>query len=237
MSAEQLEKQIHHYLSRIQISERFKNWAVKHLHDLHEKEAAFRDEVIQTQQKAYQECVRRIDNLITLKTAPHNADGSLLSDEEYARQRAGLLKEKAALEELLGDAGHRVERCLELSEKSFDFACTSRNRFAKGDCETKKEILAAIGSNLVLKDKILSIQALEPFFILQNVLNGDEHRNHSIEPENMGLPQGQKQANALPFPLERALRYEDRTFQDKAYRAAALIYAHFRKEFMLPKEP
>jgi hypothetical protein len=61
VSGEQLEKQIDHFLSRIQISERFKDWAIKHLHELHEKETAFRDEVIQTRQKAYQECVRRID--------------------------------------------------------------------------------------------------------------------------------------------------------------------------------
>ena len=123
VSVEQLEKQIEHCLSRIQISEKFKDWAVKSLHELHEKEAAFRNEVIQTQQKVYQECVRRIDNLVTLKTAPHNSDGCLLSDEEYGRRRMELLKEKATLEEMLNDAGHRVEKCLELSEKSFDFAC------------------------------------------------------------------------------------------------------------------
>ena len=157
VSGDQLEKQIDHFLSRIQISERFKDWAIKHLHELHEKETAFRDEVIQRQQKAYQECVRRIDNLIALKTAPHNADSGLLSDEEYGRQRMGLLKDKAALEEMLRDAGHLVEKCLELSEKSFDFASTARDRFTKGDCEVKKEILTALGSNLVLKDKRLSI--------------------------------------------------------------------------------
>ena len=234
VSGEQLEKQIDHYLSRIQISERFKEWAIKYLHELHEKEATFRNEVIQTQQKAYQDCVRRIDNLISLKTAPHNADGSLLSDEEYGRQRTGLLKEKAALEEMLRDAGQRVNNCLELSEKSFDFACTARNRFAKGDCETKKEILTALGSNLILKDKTLSIQAPEPFFILENVLNGDEPENQPFEPENIGSPQGQKEANAGPCPLKRGLRYDIRTYEQKAFRAATFIYAHFRKQLSFP---
>ena len=234
VSREQLEKQIDHYLSRIQISERFKDWAIKYLHELHEKEATFRNEVIQTQQKAYQECVRRIDNLITLKTAPHNADSSLISDEEYGRQRMGLLKEKAALEEMLQDAGCRVEKCLELSEKSFDFACTVRNRFAKGDRATKKEILAALGSNLVLKDKILSIQALEPFFILENVLNGDEPANQPIEPENIGLPQGHNEADPSSCPLERGQRDDVRTYMWKAEHVAALIYAHFKKKFQSP---
>jgi hypothetical protein len=232
VSSEQLEEQIDHFLSRIQISDRFKDWAVKHLHVLHEKEVTFRDDIIQTQQKAYKECIRRIDNLITLKTAPHNADGSLLSDEEYGSQRMGLLKEKAELEEMLRDAGHLVEKCLELSEKSFDFACTARDQFIKGGCEVKKEILTALGSNLVLRDKMLSIQALPPFFILEKVLNDDHHDNHPIEPETIGLPQGQNEENDPSCPLVRGLRCWNRTYEDKALRAAALIYAHFKKEFM-----
>jgi site-specific DNA recombinase len=199
--AEQLEEQIDHYFSRIQISERFKDWAIRHLHVLHEKETAFRDDVIKTQQKAYQGCVQRMDNLVTLKTSPHNADGCLLSDEEYGRQRVELLKEKAALEEMLRGAGHLVKQCLELSEKSFDFASTARDRFTKGDCAVKKEILATLGSNLVLKDKMLSIQAPEPFFILDDVLNRDERGNQLIEPTNMGLLQGRNEANASSCPL------------------------------------
>jgi DNA invertase Pin-like site-specific DNA recombinase len=231
VSAEKLEKQIDHCLSRIQISERFKDWAINFLHELHEKETAFRNEVIQTQQKAYQECVRRIDNLVTLKTAPHNADGCLLSDEEYGLQRMGLLKKKAALEETLQDAGHLVEKCLERSEKSFDFACTARNRFANGDCETKKEILAAMGSNLILKDKMLSIQALKPFLILETTFHGHDTSNEPIEPENIGPTHTQKLLNDSLRPNMCGSRDDVRTLEHKAERAAALIYAHFKKEF------
>ena len=108
ISAQELEKQIDQLLARIQISPRFKEWAIKYLHELHEKESASRNEIIETQQKAYKECLRRIDNMVKLKTSGGNTDGSLLSDEEYGRQRSDLLKEKAALEELLADAGHRV---------------------------------------------------------------------------------------------------------------------------------
>jgi hypothetical protein len=54
--------------------------------------------------------------------------------------RLALLKVKTALEEMLRDAGHLVEKCLDLSEKSFDFACTAHDRFIKGGCEVKKEI-------------------------------------------------------------------------------------------------
>ncbi len=237
LRAEELEKQIDHFLSRIQISQRFKDWAVKYLHEVHKKESAFRSEVIQTQQKAHQECVRRIDNLVKLKTAPHNIDGCLLSDEEYSRQRIALLKEKGALEGLLQDAGQGVEKGLELSEKTFDFASTARDRFAKGDCKTKKDILAALGSNLVLKDKMLRIEALEPFLLLQNALGGDEHLQRPIEPTKGGSTYTPNVSEAALCPDMSGGRDDVRTLERKMQRAAALIYAHFRKEFVLPKKP
>ena len=236
VSGKELDRQIDAYLARIQISERFRDWALKYLHELHAKESTSRNDIIQAQQNAYRECLGRIDNLVKLKTSSGNADGSLLSNEEYGKQRLGLLKEKAGLEELLRDAGHRVEQWLKLSEQTFNFACTARERFAKGDPKTKKEILLAIGSNLTLKDKILRIEAKKPFFLLEKSLTSDEHQNWPIEPENVGLPQRQKEANASPCPRLLGDLDDVRTNLQKAQRAAALIYAHFKKEFGLPKK-
>ncbi len=197
VSGDVLEAQIDQFLARIQISEKFRDWALKYLHELHEKEHATRNEIIQAQQKAYNDCVRRIDNLVKLKTSPDNGDGNLLSDDEYGRQRNHLLKEKAALEEMLNDAGHRIDQWVKLSERTFEFACTVRERFAKGDAKTKKEILSTVGSNLILKDKILSIEAKKPFFILENSLSDSESQIAEIELKNIGTAQ---QPNGLPIP-------------------------------------
>lgn len=200
LSDTELEQQIDQYLAHIQISEKFKEWAVKYLHELHAKESEARNDIIQAQQKAYQQCVQRIDGLVKLKTSPANVDGSQLSDEEYGRQRVGLLKEKAALEELLQDAGHRVEQWLKLSEQTFEFACTVRTRFAEGDAQTKKEILTTIGSNLTLKAKILSIEARKPFFILGNSVSDEKPETGPIEPENIGVAYTRKEACASLAP-------------------------------------
>ena len=230
VSAQELEKQIDQYLARIQISPRFKDWAIKYLHELHEKESSSRNDIIQAQQKAYKECLRRIDNMVKLKTSPDNTDGSLLSDEEYGRQRVALLKEKAALEELLNDAGHRVEQWLTLSEKTFEFACTARERFAKGDRLTKKEILLAVGSNLILKDKMLSIEAIKPFFLLESSLSGEDNETAPIEPENIGLSQGRKEANASLSPRWRGHRDDVLTLEHKNKKLIKAIYHFFKKE-------
>jgi hypothetical protein len=234
VTAEALETQIAQFLSRIQISERFKDWALQFLHELCEKESASRTAIVQAQQKAYQDCLRRLDNLVKLKTSPDNADGSLLTDWEYGNQRIELLKEKAALEELLQDTGHRVDRWVDLSEKTLEFARTARDRFAKGDLATKKDILLSIGSNLTLKDKKLSIQAAKPYLLLETTLHRHECQHDPIEPENIQAPPGQ---NRLTAPVRPSMcgDWDDvRTYQRKAERAATLIYAHFKKEFGLP---
>lgn len=82
---------------------------------------------------------------------------------------------------------------MKLAEQTFEFACAARTQFAKGDGTTKKEILLTIGSNLMLKDKKLCIEARKPFFILEKSLSADERENEPIEPEYTSLPERQKE--------------------------------------------
>ena len=145
-----------------------------------------------------------------------------------------MLKEKAALERLLNDAGPRAEQQLQLAEQTFEFACIVQDRFAQGDPKTKKEILTTVGSNLILRDKKLLIEARKPFFILGNALFPENPVIPPIEPQKIKAAQGQNIPSLLSRPCMRGDRDEDRAWQDKAERAAALIYAHFRKEFGLP---
>jgi len=231
VTGRELEKQINEQLARICISKQFKEWAFKFLHELHEVETASLHEIIQSQKKAYQECVQEIDNLVKLKTAPSNADGSRLSDEEYGRRRVDLLKMKIDLEELLNDAGHHVEQQLKLSKQTFEFACAVQERFAKGDPKTKKEILTTMGSNLILKDKKLLIKARKPFFILGNLLSSETPIISLIEPEKTKVAHGQIIPSLFLRPYLRGEGDDVRTCLHKAERAAALIYAHFKKEF------
>jgi hypothetical protein len=236
VSGVELEKQIDQFIARVSISEKFKDWAIKYLHELHAEESASRNAIIQAQQKAYKECVRRIDNLVKLKTSPGNTDGSQLSDEEYGRQRVELLKEKSALEELLRDAGHRVEQWVKLAEQTFEFACNARARFAKGDAKTKKEILATIGSNLTLKDKILCIEARKPFFIIGESKSGEKTEIEPIEPENIGLPYRRKEACASLPPRLLAGLEDVRTLRHRSEHLVKSVYHFFQSFKGLPYE-
>jgi DNA invertase Pin-like site-specific DNA recombinase len=227
LSGPELEKQINENLARICISQQFKDWAIKYLHELHEKEATSQIEVTQSQQKAYQECVQEIDNLVKLKTSPGNADGSRLSDEEYGRRRVELLKMKKQLEELLNGTGYRTEQRLKLSEQTFEFACAVQERFAKGDPKTKKTILTTMGSNLTLKDKKLLIEARKPFFILGNMLSPEEPLISPFEPEKPKAEYGQIIPSLFLSPYVRGVGDDVRTLKHKSKKLAKQIYRFF----------
>jgi len=187
IEVKQLERQIDDYLSRIHISERFKNWAIKYLKQESEKEVDLRETVLTSQRKAYDSCLKKLDNLFALKISPQNTDGILLSDEEYAKRKTELLKEKARLEEVLNDTSGRVERWLDTVEKTFDLACYARKWFAKGSPEEKGSILQAIGSNLILKDKKLHIQLKKPLILIEKVVKRVPQAKAGFEPKNKGL--------------------------------------------------
>ena len=236
VTAKYMENQINDCLGRITISKEFKDWGVKHLRKLHEEEKSLQDDVIKAKRKAYQECLEAIEGLLNLKTSPGNKNGILLSDDEYALRRGKLLSEKAVLEELINNAEQRVEQQLKLSEEAFEIASSAQKRFAEGDPNTKKEILAAVQSNLILKDKKLLFEAKKPFLILENTIFPEKLIISPIEPEKTVVPHEQNVPSIFMRPCLLGDLDDVRTYLNKAQRAAALIYAHFKKEYGMPSK-
>jgi site-specific DNA recombinase len=236
VSGVELERQIKEHLSRIHISDKFKSFCIKYLHELHAQESAAQGAIVEAQQKAYEECLQKLENLVSLKTSPANADGSLLSDEEYGQRRGKLVKEKAGLEELLSDAGNRILKQLRLTEETFQFASTAQERFAKGSPKVKKEMLITLGSNLTLRDKKLLIQAKEPFFILEESMSAPNSETKAIEHENIGVSQGSNGAFSSPCPRGCAQKDNSRTRKHQAEQMVTTIYHFFRNFTKSPYE-
>ena len=163
-----------------------------------------------------------------LKTAPNNADGSSLSDEEYRRRRTELLKIKLNCEKLLNEVGQRGEQILKLSEQTFEFACAVQERFTNGDAKAKKLILTTMGSNLILKDKRLLIEARKPFFMLGNLLSAEIPITQPIEPEKTYVRQEQFVPSIFVRPLLRGQRDDVRTLQHENEEVVKAIYHFFR---------
>ena len=70
-----LEKQIDVLLSQIEIPEAFKDWAIKYINELHDKEATDQLVVNKSVDEAYTDCVQEINNLVKLKISTMNTDG------------------------------------------------------------------------------------------------------------------------------------------------------------------
>ncbi len=178
-----MERQINETLSKIQISQRFKELALKYLREENDKEIADREAIISSQRRAYDGCLKKLDNLFQLKISPLNVDGSLLSDEEYGKQKSELVKEKIRLEAILNDTSGRIEKWLDIAENAFDFACNARYWFETGNFETKTRILQTLGSNLTLMDKKLSLDLKKPFSMIEKISGGVPEIKTEFEPE------------------------------------------------------
>jgi len=167
ISLEKLEKRTDQELQKYEISERFKDWAIEYLNELNDKETNDRELVRNNVKVAYDDCVKKLDNLLKLKISTQNIDGSVITDEEYTAQRKYLLQEKEALMQNMNGTDQRIDRWHELSVKTFNFACYARYHFAHGDLKTKTQILAALGSNLTINNKDIAIDGQKHFFIIE----------------------------------------------------------------------
>jgi hypothetical protein len=112
----------------------------------------------------------------------------LLYDERDERRcLVRLLHERlAGLAALLKDTDKRVENWLEIAERGFNFAEKAAAIFAEAkendDIETRKEIFASLGSDLILKDKILSIDWDNLLFPIQTMAKEVRAVHAELEP-------------------------------------------------------
>lgn len=198
---EDLEPQIDQALSSIEINPEFKEWAIKYLNELNDSEVDDRNVVISSLQQAYDDCVKRLDNLVKLKISTSNSDGSLLSDDEFRNQKESILEEKRKLEINMGNTGQRIEQWVEAAETAFDFAIHARYKFATGTLGDKREILSTIGSNLVLEGKKLRLDLQKPYYFFKEVVFVEPTTSREFEPDNRTVVKAQLEASWAKNPF------------------------------------
>ncbi len=179
---------------------------MKYLQTIHADETEARAVVDRSLDTAYRACQTRLDALTDLRIR------GLLTDEEYAAKRQALLGEQLRLKERLADTDHRATQWRALAERAFIFANEAKERFETGSLEEKREILVALGSNLVLKDKNLRISLQEPFELIAAGLRGAPATSARFEPRELGLPQHETSGRATADSVWWALVDKVRTF-------------------------
>ncbi len=163
IEVKRLEAQVDGALKGISISDEFKNWAIKHLHEIRTGEAVTQQISLQNKQKELAVTTEQLSSLLLKYVSSQNACEQLIAEGEYQSLRSSLLKRKESLEGALQSHSKQFEQWVELSERTFNFACYARVWFQKGDVDAKRAILACLSSNLIIEDGKVRIQ-LRPTF-------------------------------------------------------------------------
>ena len=158
---EEMETQIMDILERIEIPPEFSQWAIAQLKKEADKEVGSRKSILTVQRKNYDDCLNKLDRLLEMRINEE------LTPEEFAEKKTGLNREKSRLLALVNESDSNADDWLEKAEKLFDFAASARQKFINGSLDDKKEILAALGSNLTLKDQTLSISIQKPLVLME----------------------------------------------------------------------
>lgn len=91
---------------------------------------------------------------------------------------------------------------IDAAEKAFNFARTLRERFEKTKEQMeKRQMLAALGSNLVLDNKVLHIELLKPVEVIQEGARLANEVTKKFEPDNQLDNTAQREALYDQNPL------------------------------------
>jgi site-specific DNA recombinase len=197
LSKEELEIQINTEIAKIEIHPIFKDWALNILQESNNKEIEERTKVYDAQHKTLVDTQRELDNLTKMRYR------ELINDTEYIKEKKTLQDQITILTEKLRTTENRAKVWIDLTEKTFKFACYARYKFETGDIQVKRELLSALGQNYTLKDQkilILPNEWLKPIILKKNLIN---KKINWLELENNHSPQRQKEAFASIRPMMR----------------------------------
>ena len=196
----QLEEQIDSELQKMDIDEDYLKLALDYLNEKKGKDFKTQEIIRQSLQKNINTCDARLKKLNNDYTSSINLDYSLYAPEEYKEQKQIIMKEKQGFENELNAIEENCKLWIELSEKTFNFCAYARYHLANGDLQRKREILSAIGENLTLKDKLLSIPEYEPFIIIKNTINTIKAQKLALEPKILASKTRKKEVFASSIP-------------------------------------
>ena len=172
---DKLEEQIQAKIEQISVPKDFHVLAMEWLKKKNKVEFENRGNQIATQQRAYTLCVNKLKGLIDMRANQE------ITGEEFTQRRAELTEEKEKLEKQLNNTGQQVNKWLEIADNVFCFASAAKEKLETGEWQVRKQILGALGSDLVLKDKILSINLEKALWPLETI--SKELKKHPIRLE------------------------------------------------------
>ena len=197
LPAEDLEAQIKTEIKKITILPEFKDWALEILRENNSQEIEERAKIYENQHRTLVETQNQLDALTKMRYR------ELINDEEFIKQRAELQSQIASIRQSLRETESRAEKWLDLTEKTFEFACYAHTHFNNGDLQTKREVFMALGQNFFLKDQKLHIVPNEWLKPIIESYPAMEKKYQSVRTRKYSTVARQKEAFASIHPMMR----------------------------------
>ncbi len=191
----ELKKQVAAEIDSIEIPPEFHTFAMKWFRAENQREAQDQQTVVVSQQKAYNAVLKKMSNLVDMRS------GGEISAEDFGQKQTQYLAEKRELKKHLDLTDDRVEQWNRTSDELLTFVEKARERFKNGTRQTKRSILATLGSNLLLKDKKLSIDVEKCLFPMKKVSSEVKAIKERLEPQNNKVNQEDFERSCLENPI------------------------------------
>ena len=150
------------------------------------------------QKKSYEKTQNELDNLVRMMYK------GFVSEEQYLREKEKLENDLVNLKARLDQTHQRSLDWIQNFEKAFFFASKCKEKFDNGDVQRKRKILSTLGSNFVLKDKKLYLEAavwLKPFIENRDSLDDADCRFELAECSKDLGNKGKEEAFASVLPI------------------------------------
>jgi site-specific DNA recombinase len=143
-------------LHRLVIPDKLHQWVLDEIETATLQREDERAQQIRALKQAHDEATRSLENLVALRIR------DAIDDIEFTRLRQTLQNEQATLQGRLRLA-QEGQQWFEPARLLFSFSNRAISWYLEGSDQRKRKIVRAVGSNLSLRDKKLSIKARKPF--------------------------------------------------------------------------
>ena len=158
-----LEEQFEAVIKMIDIPPGFKEFAIQHIKENFAEELKAGKRIKNSQIKALEASKKKLSGLIDMKLNKE------LTEAEFALKKAELRQEQEVLDNALKNAEAPRETWLERLENALDVAEDICERFSNGDWRSKKQIIANLGQDLMIKNRQFDIGKENPILRIKKV--------------------------------------------------------------------
>jgi hypothetical protein len=193
-------------LENIEIPPLMTEWAEKHIEELRESDSRDEKAVSNSAKDQLAKAERALQELTRMRYQ------SLIDDDEFQRERGRLKQSQAQIRQMIHSGGTLADSWANAALHVYRMAESIRTRFAVTTPIEQKEMLSEIGSNLVLKDKMLLFEARKPFLIIQKYYRKALDQFGGFEPLTSGYTKPRNPSFLAAFELVCSSVNEVRTY-------------------------